>query len=332
MSSQSRSSVRAAGRKLGLAIAIVVVALGLITAATVFGKSGSSMLKENPAWRFAPHMPHRRSYTASAELRGKIYVSGGMVGNTGRPLNIFESFDPKTGKWDTNLPFQPRPFSAAAATGLRGKLYVVGGNGDADDRSIDGRQVYAYDVVRRRWASLAPLPQPRTNLAVVALQNKVYAIGGLDPVHATKTVFVYDPVHDDWTGGPPIPERLHALTALVFKGDIWVIGGQDAAGHAVRDVWIYTPYLHKWRKGPTMPLPMETAGAAVWGNEIHVVLEKKYLIYDEDTQKWRRGPGLETPRHALAVFAIDGTLYAMGGCIAPILEDSNIVETLDLAF
>src|SRR5690349_3001104 len=113
MSSQSRSNVRAAGRKLGLVILVVVVALGLITAATVFGKSGTSTLKENPTWRYAPPMPHRRSYTASAFIRGKIYVSGGMVGNTGRPLNIFESFDPKTGQWNTNLPFQPRPFSAA---------------------------------------------------------------------------------------------------------------------------------------------------------------------------------------------------------------------------
>jgi hypothetical protein len=66
------------------------------------------------------------------------------------------------------------------------------------------------------------------------------------------------------------------------------------------------------------------------GDKIHVVLEKKYLIWDARAHRWSIGPSLETPRHALAVYAIDGTLYAIGGCIAPILEDSAVVEQLKL--
>jgi hypothetical protein len=36
------------------------------------------------------------------------------------------------------------------------------------------------------------------------------------------------------------------------------------------------------------------------------------------------------PRHALALFAADGKLYAIGGCIAPQLEDSTIVESIPI--
>jgi hypothetical protein len=36
------------------------------------------------------------------------------------------------------------------------------------------------------------------------------------------------------------------------------------------------------------------------------------------------------PRHALALYAVRGRLYAIGGCIVPQLEDSPAVETLRL--
>ena len=55
------------------------------------------------------------------------------------------------------------------------------------------------------------------------------------------------------------------------------------------------------------------------------------MTWDAQTRRWSRGPGLRTPRHALAVFIARGNLYAIGGCIAPILEDSAIVERLSLS-
>jgi N-acetylneuraminic acid mutarotase len=332
MSSQNPSSfARTAAKKVGIAILLVGLGLGLITAATVFGKSSEPKVGEASDWRYAPPMPHRRSYTASAEIGGKVYVAAGMVGNTGRPLNLFERFDPVKGEWDTNLPLVPERFSAAAGVGLGRTLYVIGGNGDVKDKTVDGRQVFAYDTVRRRWSRKASLPVPRTNLAAVALGGKIYALGGLDPNHATSTVFVYDPRSNRWSPGPSLPIKLHAMAAVVFKGEIWVIGGQNITVHATNRVWIYSPHTHRWRSGPRMPYPMETAGAAVSGNEIHVVLEKRYLIYDAQSHSWSTGPGLQTPRHALAVYAIKGTLYAIGGCISPQLEDSNIVEQMNLS-
>src|SRR5436190_19439291 len=183
MSSQSASSARVAARKLGIGVLVVRVALGLMTAATVFGGSQGPKLREASEWSFGPPMPHRRSYTASANIGGKLYVAAGMVGNTGRPLNIFERFDPAKGQW-TSLPFVPAPFSAGAGTALRGKMYVIGGNGDIHDKDIDGRQVFAFDVKTNRWSRKASLPAPRTNLAAVALGGKIYALGGLDPNHA----------------------------------------------------------------------------------------------------------------------------------------------------
>jgi len=329
--SPSRSSF-VIGRKLAVGILVVAVALGLITAATVFGRSQGPHLAATalPQWQYAPHMLNRRSYTASAEIEGKIYVAAGMVGNSGRPLNLFEVFDPTKNEW-RSLPLVPERFSAAAGAALGSTMYVIGGNGDSKDRAVDGRQVFAYDVRARTWSRRASLPAVRTNLAAVDLGGEIYALGGLDPFHATSSVFVYNPRRNQWREGPPLPEKLHALAAVRFRGEIWVIGGQDASGKAVNHVWIYNAHLHRWRAGPKMPVPLETAGAAATASKIYVVLEKTFLTWDAQTRRWTRGPGLKTPRHALAVFVAGRDLYAIGGCIAPILEDSAIVEKLPLS-
>jgi N-acetylneuraminic acid mutarotase len=324
----SPNRFRVAGRKLAIGAIVTALALGLITAATLFGGGATPTLPSAapPGWAFAPPMPHRRSYTASAEVGGSIYVAAGMVGNTGRPLNIFERFDPGRNEW-ISLPFVPESFSAAAGAALDGRMYVIGGNGSSSSKAADGRQVFAYDVARRRWSRKASLPAPRTNLAAVALGGRLYALGGLDPFHATRSVFSYDPARNRWLRAASLPEALHALAAVVFHGEIWVIGGQDAAGKATNRVWVYNPGRNRWRAGPRMPAPMETAGAAVAGDRIYVVLESVSLTYEAHTGRWTRGPRLEVPRHALAVFAVKGTtLYAMGGCVVPQLEDSSVVE------
>ena len=109
-----------------------------------------------------------------------------------------------------------------------------------------------------------------------------------------------------WSIGPSLPERLHAMAAVVFQRRDLGDRRAGRAGKATHRVWIYNPRSHAWRRGPAMPVPMETAGAAVAGDEIHVVLESTYLIYDARTHGGRAGPSLKTPRHALAVYAING--------------------------
>jgi hypothetical protein len=91
-------------------------------------------------------------------------------------------------------------------------------------------------------------------------------------------------------------------------------------------VWIYNPERNAWRAGPPLPTPMETLGAAVKGDEIHAVLESTYVIYDGEKGEWRQGPSQNIPRHALAVYTFGDELYSIGGCIAPLLEDSSVVE------
>ena len=328
MSLRNLSELRLRPRVKIVAALVAASALGLAIAATVLRESESTpdQLAATPSWSFAARMPHRRSYTASAELSGKIYVAAGMVGNTGRPLDLFERFDPSSNDWTSLTPL-PRAFSAGAAASLDGRIWVVGGN----SAKANGRQVYAYDVRRARWSPEPRLPAPRTNLAVVAAGGRLYALGGLDPVSPTRTVFVYNPRSKRWSEAAPLPDALHALAAVVFRGEIWALGGQVRSGKIQRRVWIYNVARNRWRAGPTLPIPMETLGASATGDRIDAVLESTYITYDGRTSRWLSRPSLEVSRHALAVYTIGKTLYAIGGCIVPQLEDSSVVEKIALS-
>ena len=307
-----------------VAVVVAACALGLVASGC-----GSEPAKQGaasaPSWSFAARMLHRRSYTASAELGGKVYVAAGMVGNSGRPLDLFERFDPAKNEWTSLTPL-PEKFSAGAAASFDGRIWVVGGNSD----TTNGRQVFAYDLQHARWTEEPSLPAPRTNLAVVADGGKLYAVGGLDPVEATRTVFVYDPSTRRWSKAAPLPKALQALAAVVFRGEVWALGGRVRSGTIQRGVWIYNPRTNRWRAGPTLPTPMETLGTAASPGRIDAVLEHNYFTYDASTSRWLRGPSLEVPRHALGVFNINGTLYAIGGCVVPQLEDSSVVEKIPL--
>jgi N-acetylneuraminic acid mutarotase len=301
-------------RAVVLAVALAVTGLAC----------GSVFDDDEPAaqWSFGPHMVHRRSYPASTMIDEKIYVAGGMVGETGKPLDFLERFDPARNEWTSLAPL-PRAFSAAAGANFQGRFWVIGGDNSPE---ADGTQVYSYDARGDRWRVEARLPATRMNLAAIVFRGKLYAIGGLDPVHPTKTVFVYDPALRRWTRGTPMPVALHAHAASVYRDEIWVFGGRDRTVARQRGVWIYNVENARWRQGPALPAPMDTLSTAVSGDQIHALVDEHYFVFDGE--RWKPGPTLGAPRHALAAYTIGETLWTIGGCLYPQLQDTTVVEKI----
>jgi hypothetical protein len=302
---------------LGAGLAAVALAAGAVGCGNVFDDEPAA-----DEWSPASQLTYRRSYPASALIGGKIYVAAGMVGETGRPLDRLERFDPARNEWTSLMPL-PISFSAGAGANLGGRFWVIGGDNSPE---ANGRQVFSYDVTGDRWRSEPRLPAVRMNLAAVSFGGKLYAIGGLDPAHPTKTVFVFDPATRRWSKGTPMPVALHAHSASVYRGEIWVFGGRDRSLARQKGVWIYDPARRNWRRGPSLPEPMDTLATSVNGSRIDAIVDDYYFIYDG--KSWRAGPTLEVPRHALAVYTIDDVLYAVGGCLHPQLRDSTVVEKI----
>ncbi len=309
-------------------LVVAVVAVAAVTVAAVFGARGPGDQAEaraaGPPWTFAASMSQRRSYIAAAELDGHIYAAGGMVGETGRFLAVFQRFDPARNDWVTLRPL-PDPTRAAAGAALDGNVYVFGG------QTAGGvtKRVLAYDVQGGEWEDRAPLPRPLFNEAAVAMDGKIYVLGGFSGGKELRNVYVYDPASDSWSESTPMPIANHTFGAVAFEGGIWTFGGRRGE-ETLRDVWIFDPTAEEWKTGPEMPKPMELNGTAAYGSEIHTVWEHTYQVYDAATGRWSQGPEPLVPRHGLKAFAIDGTLYAVGGCTTD-LHDSQVVEARNIA-
>ena len=76
----------------------------------------------------------------------------------------------------------------------------------------------------------APLPSSRSEVAVIALNGKVYVIGGLTPRGGiTNRVEAYDPVSDKWEQKADLPVALHHTSAASINGHIYVLAGLQLA-------------------------------------------------------------------------------------------------------
>lgn len=294
----------------------------LVAAAIGLGAcGGSEAAKQAEEWTLGPSLSSRRSYVAAAQVGPTIYVAGGMVGETGRPLATFQRLDTGKGAWETLSPL-PAPTRAAAAAAVDDVLYVIGGTTAAGNTT----DVWAWDG--ERWRARSPLPEARFNHEAVALEGKVYVLGGFDEGEEHDEVYAYEPAADRWQLVSRLPAPNHAFGAVAFRGEIWVIGGRRGE-QVLGEVSIFDPAARRWRNGPPLPEPMELLGAAVAGDEIHAVWEEVYQWYDGAEGRWSRGPTPLVTRHALQAFAVDGVLYTVGGCTTA-LRDSPIVERLRL--
>ena len=280
--------------------------------------------RAEPSWERAASMSQRRSYIAAAELGGRIYAAGGMVGETGRPLATVSRYDPRLDAWQTLAPL-PEPTRAAAAAAFRGMIVVAGGT------TAEGNvtSVVALDPRANSWRRLAPLPEPRFNHELVAAGNRLLALGGFHDGREKRDVFVYEPARGRWRRGAPLPRPTHAFGAVAFRGDLWVVGGRRGE-RLLREVWILDPRTERWRRGPALPRPMELLGLTVHGDELHAVWESTYQVYDASAGAWHQGPRPGVTRHALSAFAVGGALYTVGGCTTA-LRDSPLVERLALS-
>src|SRR5918999_1392419 len=135
-------------------------------------------------WTEKAPMPTARHHHTSAEVDGKLYVIGGRLLGNGVPseinealsnLNDNEMYNPLNDSW-TAMEQMPTKRSgiAAAASPVDGNIYVFGG------QSVDGAfgNNEKYNPKMNKWSTEESMPTARLGLEAIALENKIYVIGG----------------------------------------------------------------------------------------------------------------------------------------------------------
>ncbi|WAC94176.1 serine/threonine-protein kinase [Mycobacterium sp. Aquia_213] len=324
----------------GMAVAAVEKSVYAIGGSSAIGDSQPTSTAEvlklparkiQPAaqWRSLPDAPTARLMMAWTVLNGKIWIMGGL--RNGVALQTTESFDPKTGAWETGPPL-PIPLHHAAAATFRGEVVVLGG---ASDNIADGsNKVFA--LRGGNWVELPPLTHARAAPAAAVAGDKLVAVGGQNAKQLVPQTEVFD--GSSWKDAADMPTPREHLAAVSDGTYVYTIGGRflssDKNSAALER---FDPQSGQWTKLVGMPTPRGSYGAtyidgrilAVGGEEPTRVLNVVEM-YDIAEGKWSTLPPMPTPRHAEVVATVGNTVYVIGGANRPTHEGPiATVEALD---
>jgi N-acetylneuraminic acid mutarotase len=303
----------------GLILAAIMIAGAALLAASQAEALGS--------WTYGAPMPMARTEVAVAAFGDKLYVIGGSTADVDA-LTTVEEYDPKTNAWHERAPL-PEGLNHMAATVLNGKIYAVGGftgraPGDTHSRLHQGASTdaFEYDPAADKWRQLPPMKGPRGSVAVVAVNGKIHAIGGIDlQVKTVATHEVYDPAADTWSDAPALPTVRSHLAIAAANGLIHVIGGRyDSRDENSNNHDIYDPKTDTWTSG--LPLPTARSGVAyalyddkilVIGGETSKYANTENEAYDVKTGTWSMLTPVPLGLHASTGATAGGHAYFPGG-------------------
>jgi peroxiredoxin/N-acetylneuraminic acid mutarotase len=323
--------------------------LAVIATTLVFATAGLAQMPTSP-WKKAAPFPEPDEELYSAAAGGKMYVIGGWGEGKARGINY--EYDPATDKW-TKKKSMPRPAHHAAVAAYNGKIYVCGGFVPPEQTQIPTGgawqpidDVWEYDPAADSWKTLASLPGSRGAAVAVEAGGKIYVIGGVTTVEASKDPFftffgpcrnlntndVYDPATNKWESRAPMAvPRNHAFAAAV-NGKIYVIGGRTGHGFILSAtntdvVEEYNPVANMWSAPKErMPTPRSGGGCGTDGRRIYCAggeVTTKELVgafraieaYEPATNSWTTLPSMPMPRHGVAGAVIGNRFHLVSGMI-----------------
>src|ERR1700756_2257085 len=194
------------------------------------------------------------------------------------------------------------------------------------------------------WKKAAPFPEPDEELYGVAVNGKLYVIGGWGEGKARGANYEYDPATDKWTKKRSMPRPAHHAALAAYNGKIYVCGGfvppaetqipTGGAWQPVDDMWEYDPAADSWKTLAPLPSNRGAAVAVEAGGKIYVIGGVTTVegskdpfftffgpcrvlatndVYDPATNKWESRRSMDVPRNHAFAGAVDGKIYVIGG-------------------
>jgi N-acetylneuraminic acid mutarotase len=179
------------------------------------------------------------------------------------------------------------------------------------------------------WSKGENMPTPRAEAAAVAIDDKIYVIGGADYSKSLQgnmfdKVEIYDTQKNKWISSTkPMPLALDHTAAAVYNDKIYVVGGFIEGKVPTNKLFIYDTIKDEWKEGKPLSSPRAALAAqfvngtlyVVGGmNNSHVPLNKMEA-YNPQSNTWTSKAPMPSARHHLEMAVIDGKLFALGGRI-----------------
>jgi len=138
------------------------------------------------------------------------------------------------------------------------------------------------NLVPNTWEELAPMPTPRSQLGLAAVDNKIFAIGGDTrsgswPYSGSivGTNEEYNTAKDTWSTKTPMPTPRSRFAIAAYQGRIYCFGGISGINEVTMTVSktneVYNTTANYWENKTSISM-------ARWGLQANVVNNKIYLI------------------------------------------------------
>jgi DNA-binding CsgD family transcriptional regulator len=224
-------------------------------------------------------------------------------------------------------PWQRIYFFAAAALVLAvlllpGLLTRVKAQPTANDLSDAGRQRLGAPprVETSRWTSLAPLPEPRSRLALAASDDQLIAAGGEGPDGVSGAVFLYDTEANGWLPGGDKPTAVANVQAGFIDGLVYVPGGVTGDGAASPALEVYDLAADAWSARSSLPAPLAAYALAVFDGKLYLFggwdgagYVDGVWVYDPAGDAWSSRSPMPNPAGFAAAAPLSDRIVLAGG-------------------
>jgi N-acetylneuraminic acid mutarotase len=259
---------------------------------------------QSPSWQEAAPMNTGRSETRAVVIDDKFYVVAGF-NSAGLQLQSLEVYNPVTNTWTTRAP-APRGMDHHMMAAHGGKLYVLkydsiyvydpsanswsarpdsSGQTRNDGTAVTvGDYIYVlgggplpiqrYHPPTRRWETRASLQTSRGHVNAVAMNGKIWVLGGRSGSAAFRTVEIYDPATNQVSPGPSMDSVRSGHAAEAIGGKIVVAGGEAPGSPSWRlthSVEIYDTAAGQWSLLTPPPLGLHGVASAVWNGRFYLL-------------------------------------------------------------
>lgn len=218
----------------------------------------------------------------------------------------------------------------------RPKIYVLGGahNNEALDT------VECFDPASAKWATLPPMPTPRSDLAAAAVGGKLCAIGGYDG-RTLSVVEAFDPLTHAWEPLEPMPSPRSDFAAVADGCRLFRCGGLNENYAALDTCQCFDSRTKEWETLAPMRIPRWSFALSAIGGLLYAVggfadgqalgVVERYCRQSGTggEGQWQPCAQMPTPRSGLAAAVIDGRIYALGGSCPGRGRALDVVECYD---
>jgi len=211
----------------------------------------------------------------------------------------------------------PEGYYSGEAVSLDKEIYLVAGRNDASTTPF----FYKFNPKTNQRIKLAEIPNPATNLALAAINGKIYAIGGDRFQNANRE---YDPKTDSWKLLEPMPTARQHIDCGVFENKIYITGGLTSWKNISKKNEVYDVLSNSWSEKASIPSLRNNAAVVSLDSLIYVfggagtkedVWGKILTVetYNVNSNEWTQKNDLPLLLFKPAAIVVNNKIIILGG-------------------